>query len=165
MKTHFRKAFHSPYLSAADIVEPIVLTIKCVKLEPDKTKKTKDSFNTAFFAETEIRPGEPLKPMVLNVINSKTLKRLTNSPFIDDWADVKVTIFVDPSVKFGRDVVEGLRISTEPPRARKTLEKGTKLYDNAVAAYKRDGNLDAVKTRVDVPEELEKEIINDAQVA
>ena len=38
-KTHYRKAFDSPYLSAADIVEPTVLTVRCVKLEKDKTKK------------------------------------------------------------------------------------------------------------------------------
>ena len=36
-KTHYRKAFDSPYLSAADIVEPVVLTIRSVTLEKDKT--------------------------------------------------------------------------------------------------------------------------------
>lgn len=50
-KTHYRKAFNSPYLSSADIVEPTVLTVKCVKLESDKSKKSKDVFNTAYFAE------------------------------------------------------------------------------------------------------------------
>ena len=55
-KTHFRKAFDSPYLSSADIVEPTNLTIKHVRLEADKTKKTRDLFNTAYFAEQEIRP-------------------------------------------------------------------------------------------------------------
>ncbi|HFG9918056.1 TPA: hypothetical protein ACGHLE_004722, partial [Salmonella enterica subsp. enterica serovar Warragul] len=46
-KTHYRKAFDSPYLSSADIVEPTILTIARVALESDKTKKTKDVFNTA----------------------------------------------------------------------------------------------------------------------
>lgn len=64
-KTHYRKAFDSPYLSSADIVEPTVLNIKCVRLEADKTKKTKDVFNTAYFVEREIRQGETLKPMIL----------------------------------------------------------------------------------------------------
>ena len=66
-KTHYRKAFDSPYLSSADIVEPTVLTVKYVRLEPDRTKKTKDNFNTAHFAEKELRPGEALKPMILKV--------------------------------------------------------------------------------------------------
>jgi len=149
-KTHYRKAFNSPYLSSADIVEPTVLTIKCVKLEADKSKKTKDSFNTAYFTDKEIRPGEVLKPMILNAGNSKILKALTGSAFIDDWNNVSITVFVDPNVRFGRDTVEGLRISNEPPQVRRQIEEGTKQWDNAIVAYKRDGNLDAVRARVDV---------------
>lgn len=40
-KTHYRKAFDSPYLSSADIVEPTVLTIARATLENDKTKNPK----------------------------------------------------------------------------------------------------------------------------
>ena len=109
-KTHYRKAFNSPYLSSADIVGPTALTITRVALEPDRTKKTKDHFNTAYFAEREIRPGEPLKPMILNVHNSRVMKDLCGSPFIDDWSG-RVTVYVDQNVKFGREMVEGLRIT------------------------------------------------------
>lgn len=115
-KTHYRKAFDSPYLSSADIVEPIVLTIKSVSLEKDRTKKTPDLFNTAHFAEKEIRPGEKLKPMILNATNSKTMKSITGSAFLEDWQGVRVTVFVDHNVKFGKESVEGLRISKAPER-------------------------------------------------
>ncbi len=163
-KTHYRKAFNSPYLSSADIVEPTVLNIKQVKLEPDKTKKTKDIFNTAYFSEKELRPGEVLKPMILNAHNSKVMKNLTGSAFIDDWNNIPVVVYVDHNVRFGRDTVEGLRLSTEPPAtAKRQLQAGTQMYNNAVIAYKRDGNLIAVKERVDVSVEIEKQIIADAQ--
>lgn len=109
-KTHYRKAFNSPYLSAADIVGPTPLTIERVVLEKDKTKKTQDFFNTAYFAEKEIRPGERLKPMILNVHNSQVMKAMCDSPFIDDWSGL-VTVYVDHNVRFGRDTVEGLRLS------------------------------------------------------
>lgn len=59
-KTHYRKAFDSPYLSSADIVEPTVLTIARATLESDKTKKTKDVFNTAYFEESELRLAKSL---------------------------------------------------------------------------------------------------------
>ena len=154
-KTHYRKAFNSPYLSSADIVEPTVLTIAYVKLENDQTKKTKDQFNTAHFVENEIRKGEKLKPMILNAHNSRVMKDLCNSSFIDDWANVAVTIYVDHNVRFGRDTVEGLRISPEPPQRRKELMPNTPAWDNAITAYKRDGNLEAVKKRVDVSAENE----------
>lgn len=110
-KTHYRKAFHSPYLGAADVVDPIVLTVKCVLLESDKTKKTRDYFNTAYFQEAEIRAGEKLKPMILNATNSKKLAELAGSKFIEDWNGIPVTVYVDPNVSFGRDKVEGLRIA------------------------------------------------------
>lgn len=110
-KTHYRKAFDSPYLSAADIVDPLVLTIKRVVLEKDRTKKTQDEFNTCHWVEPFIRTGEPLKPMILNATNSKFLAQLTGSKWIDDWAGAKVTVWVDGAVRFGRETVEGLRLA------------------------------------------------------
>lgn len=158
-KTHYRKAFDSPYLASADIVEPTVLTVKCVKLEPDRTKKTKDKFNTAYFAEKEIRPGEPLKPMILNATNSKTMKSLTGSAFIEDWNDVRITVYVDHNVKFAKDIVEGLRISPQAPTRRVLKPEMVKAWENAKAAYKRDGSLDAILARADMSEEHQAQLI------
>lgn len=160
-KTHYRKAFDSPYLSSADIVEPTILTISRVVLENDKTKKTKDVFNTAYFEEKELRPGEKLKPMILNATNSKMLKSITGSPFLEDWAAVKVTVFVDKNVRFGKESVEGLRIS--PARVTKpslTPDK-TQAWNNAKAAFKRDGNLTAVMSRMDISEAHRQQLIKE----
>lgn len=162
-KTHYRKAFDSPYLSSADIVEPTVLTVSHVRLEADKTKKTKDLFNTAFFVESELRPGEKLKPMVLNASNSKTMKNLVGSPFIDDWKGVKVTIYVDHNVKFGRETVEGLRISPQAPSKRKVSPETPKLWANAKSAYKRDGNLEKVLSFADMTEEDQLKLISECE--
>ncbi len=147
-KTHYRKAFDSPYLSSADIVDAMQFTISSVKLEADQTKKTKDLFNTAHFVEKEIRPGEKLKPMILNASNSKTLKNLTGSPFIEDWKNVPIMIYVDHNVRFGKETVEGLRISPNKPEKKELTPDNTKAWDNAKAAYKRDGNLDKVLERM-----------------
>lgn len=162
-KTHYRKAFDSPYLSSADIVEPIVLTISHVALEPDRTKKTKDVFNTAHFAESEIRAGEKLKPMILNAVNSKTMKSITDSPFIEDWQNVKVTIFVDPNVRFGKETVEGLRI--RPAKITKALltPENTRVWENAKAAYLRDGNLVSVLERVSMTDEHQMMLIEECE--
>lgn len=160
-KTHYRKAFDSPYLSSADIVEPTILTISRAVLENDKTKKTKDVFNTAYFEEKELRPGEKLKPMILNATNSKMLKSITGSPFLEDWAGVKVTVFVDKNVRFGKESVEGLRIS--PARVTKpslTPDK-TQAWNNAKEAFKRDGNLTAVMSRMDISEAHRQQLIKE----
>lgn len=151
-KTHYRKAFNSPYLSSADIVGPTVLTISKVNLSGDQTKKTKDTFNTAYFVESHIRQGEPLKPMILNAHNSKVLKDLTGSHFLEDWVNVLVTIYVDSNVRFGRDTVEGLRISPQPPALKKPIltPENEKQWNNAKSAFKRDGNLSKVLERMDM---------------
>lgn len=162
-KTHYRKAFDSPYLSSADIVEPTTLTVRCVTLEKDKTKKSKEQFNTAYFVEKEIRPGEPLKPMILNATNSKTMKSLTGSAFIDDWNDVRITVYVDKNVRFGNESVEGLRISPKPP-GRKQLTPAQKgQWESAKAAYRRDGNLEAVLARVDISEDHQRQLIAECE--
>ena len=163
-KTHYRKAFDSPYLSSADIVEPTVLTVKHVRLEMDRTKKTKDMFNTAHFVEKEIRRGEPLKPMILNASNSKTMKALTNSAFIDDWTDVRITVYVDHNVRFGKETVEGLRISPHQPEAapKPLTPQMAKAWANAKGAYLRDGNLVAVLQRVSISEEHQLQLMAEA---
>jgi hypothetical protein len=93
--------------------------------------------------------------MILNASNSRVMKQLTDSPFIDDWQNIKITVYVDHNVRFGRDLVDGLRISTEIQNARSTLKRDTKQWENAIVAVKRDGNLDKVKSRVDITPEDE----------
>ena len=160
-KTHFRKAFNSPYLSSADIVGHTILTIARVSLDADKTKKTKDTFNTAYFVEQEIRPGEKLKPMILNATNSKTMHGLTGSHFIEEWAGTKVMIYVDQNVKFGKEVMEGLRISPQAPAIAWITPENANGWSRAKAAYMRDGSLDAVLARVSISDEHQRQLIEE----
>lgn len=160
--THYRKVFDSPYLSSMDVVEPITLTIARVTQEADKTKKSKETFNTAYFAEKFIRDGEKLKPMILNATNSKTMAKLTGSPFIEDWSGVRVTVYVERGIKFGRETVDGLRIMQAPERKRLTPASG-KAWEHAKAAYRRDGNLDKVLARAEMSEEHRTQLISECQ--
>ncbi len=164
-KTHYRKAFDSPYLSSEDVVEPIILTIHKVVLEADHTKKTKDIFNTAYFVEQEIRHGEKLKPMILNVVNSKTVKDISGSPYIDDWKNVTVKVFVDNNVKFGRETVGGLRLSPAVKAMKELTPDMKSVWDNAIKAFHRDGNLDKVKERYTISSDNEALILKEASSA
>lgn len=139
-KTHFRKAFHSPYLSSADIVEPIILTVARVALEKDATKKTQDFFNTCYWKEKFIRKGEPMKPMILNATNSKFMAGYTGSKFIDDWGGAVVCVYVDPDVRFGRDTVEGLRLraaEAPPETPPKLLAEAEAQVSKGAVAFAR----------------------------
>lgn len=150
--THYRKVFDSPYLSSMDVVDPITLTIARVTQETDKTKKTKDVFNTAYFNENLIRPGEKLKPMILNATNSKMMAKITGSPFIENWGNTRITVYVERGIKFGRDTVDGLRVM--PAAERKVITPASgRVWEAAKAAYKRDGNLDKVLAKADMSDE------------
>lgn len=164
-KTHYRKAFDSPYLSSADIVDPTVFTVSHVRLEPDQTKKTKDLFNTAYFVEKEIRPGEKLKPMILNASNSKTMRGLAGSAFIDDWVNIRISVYVDHNVRFGKETVEGLRISPHAPEKKVLTPENAKAWDNAKAAFMRDGNLKSVLSRVDMSKEHQEQLMSECNNA
>lgn len=162
-KTHYRKAFDSPYLSSADIVEPIVLTIDHVSLELDRTKKTKDLFNTAHFVQQEIRPGEKLKPMILNVGNCSVMRGLTGSSYINDWNNVQVMIYVEHGVKFGRDIVDGLRIREHKSEKKFLTPENKTMWENAKAAFRRDGDLKKVLEKVAMSDEHQMQLIEECQ--
>lgn len=163
-KTHFRKHFKSCYLAAVDITEEIELTISRIVEEMDASKKTKDKLLVAYFKESEIRKGERLKPMVINATNAKTINRIANSPFIEDWAGVSVVVYVDDQVRFGRDIVEGLRLKaavTKPEKPLLTPESANR-WANAVKSYQSTGNLDKVKERMQITPETEALLIEQA---
>jgi len=162
-KTHYRKAFDSPYLSSADIIEATQLTISHVTLQLDLTKRTKENFNTAHFAEKELRPGEKLKPMILNANNSKVMRTLADSFFIEDWKNIRVTIYVEPNVRFGRETVEGLRISPNKPERKVLIPDNKPRWEQAKAAYKRDKNLDSVLKHVDISDDHQVQLKQECQ--
>lgn len=155
-KTHYRKAFDSLYLSSADIVEPIVLTISHVVLESDKTKKTQDKFNTAYFKEKQIRPGEKVKPMILNATNSKMVRQITGSPFLEDWQNVKVMICVE-RVKNRQEYVDGLRVYPAITQKKTLTPTQVEMWEKAKQSYINNGSLDKVLEHVDMsPEDQER---------
>lgn len=165
-KTHYRRAFNSPYLSSADIVGPTNLTISHVTYSKDETKKTKDVFNTAHFVEKEIRKGEKLKPMILNATNCKTLKALTNTPYLEDWINISVTIYVDPNCRNpkGGGKVDGLKISPVPPVIEKQwlTKDDVQGWNNAIQSVKSSGNLNIVLEHVNLTQENAELILKES---
>ena len=161
-KTHYRKVFKSDHLGVADLEDLIeskqqlIFTISNVKQEYGvRVAGKKGDHNIAYFVEN-------IKPLVLNAGNSKIMKDLSGgSAFIDDWSNIKIELYIENGVRFGNDIVSGVRISPNPPRARQSLEPNTPNWENAKTAYKRDNNLDAVKSRMDVSSENEKLLIGE----
>jgi hypothetical protein len=163
-KTHYRKVFKSDHLGVADLEDMIeaskrlVFVIEQVKQEFNvSVAGRKGNFNIAYFRED-------IKPLVLNATNSKTMKKLTGSAFVEDWSNTTVELYIDANAKMKGEIVGGVRISPNKAKIEKPeLKEGAPAFTNAVAAYKRDGNLDAVRKRMIVAKDVEEMIIEAAK--
>lgn len=165
-KTHYRKVFKSDHLGVADLEDlieanrPLVFTIAQVKQEYGvKVAGRKGDHNIAYFKES-------IKPLVVNATNSKVLKKLTGSAFVEDWENVCVQLYIDPTAKLAGETVGGVRINPEPPRQQKPeVTPDSKAWPNAVAAFKRDGDLKKVLEHAIVSEENQRLIMEEANAA
>ena len=116
-KTHYRKVFKSDHLGSADLEEfieegkSLIFTIKEVRQEySTKVAGRKIDANIAYFKES-------IKPLVLNATNSKIVKRLAGgSPFVEDWRNIMIELYIDPTVRMKGEVVGGVRVKDEPPK-------------------------------------------------
>ena len=155
MKTHWKKAYKSDFLSSSDVDDQdLVLTIVHVKYEECTLQTGKKFCNVAHFKED-------FKPMILNVGNAKIVKKFAgNKPHIDDWNNIAIRVYVKPDVKFAGDTVEGLRIREVQPRTEKPeLEPNTEQWDAAIEYLKKDGStIDKIKSKYSLSKTNEEKI-------
>lgn len=109
-KTHYRKVFKSDHLGCADLEEfmeagsDLIFTIDRVQQERGAKVAGKNiDANIAYFKEK-------IKPLVLNATNSKTMRKVTGSAFIEDWCGTRIQLYIDGSAKLMGEVVGGVRI-------------------------------------------------------
>jgi len=154
-KTHWKKAFKSDYLSSVDLDDKeIQLTIEKVVLKECITASGKKLCNVAYFKEPNI------KPMILNVTNSKIVKRFSGGKtHLEEWLNIPIRVYVDSKVKFGSDTVEGLRIrETQPTTQKPELLPTQPAWQKAVEFYKESQSFEKIETKYLISE-TNKELI------
>ena len=106
--------------------------------------------------------NEKIKPLVLNATNSKALKTITGSSFVEDWANTPVQLYIDPKVKLMSEVVGGVRVSPNKVKLKQEITKANQaMWGNAKKAYARDGNFNAVLQRAIISQENQKVMIQE----
>ncbi len=162
-KTHYRKVFKSDHLGVADLEDyletgsNLIFTISHVNQEIGaKVAGKKINANIAYFTED-------IKPLVLNATNSKTMKNLSGSCFIENWKDMTVQLYIDRDAKMKGEVVGGVRVS--PKRVTKTKTEITKekvkMWENAKKAFIRDGDFSKVLERANISPAAQKSMIDE----
>ena len=72
-----------------------------------------------------------LKPLILNKTNCKTISKLYNTPYIENWAGKKITMCVKQVKAFG-DVTDAVRIKNTKPSGGKTAEIKCEACGNVI---------------------------------
>lgn len=154
-KTHWKKNFNYDFLGTYSLPngQDIILTISNItQKEVVGGNGKKDLCTIAEFKEG-------VKPMILNRTNCKTLTKLYNTPYIEDWVGKKIQVYAQKNIKVGNDTTEGLRIREYEPKvfkldvtqqlkemnACKTLEELRVLYDSFTIDVKNDRNVIQLK--------------------
>lgn len=117
-KTHWKQLVNMDYLGAYALPDgnDLTLTIdKVVREVVTGNSGRKEQCMVMYFREPNY------KPMILNRTNSKSIQALVGSPYVEDWAGHRITLYAS-TTRFGGDVVECLRIRPT------VMEQSTKYY-------------------------------------
>lgn len=158
-KTHWKKVFDSDYLGACDLEndKDVKVIIKSVEVRKIKGQNgTEEGRNIAIFTDPKI------KPMVLNATNCKQLRKFTNTPFIQDWKNVPIQIYVKKDIKAFGDITEGLRIrDIQPQLSKPELKPETEAWAGAVTFLKGTGTIERIKEKYIITPALEEQLKNE----
>jgi hypothetical protein len=153
-KTHYRKVMKSDHLGIADLEDLIeegkklIFTVKEVKQEYGVSVAGKrGDFNIAYFVEK-------IKPLVLNSTNAKQLKSFSNnSPFVEDWKNVLVELYIDENVKMKGEIVGGVRIKPIQPKLQ-PIEKKQFTEANFAKAKEAKATIEQIEKAYSISEEV-----------
>lgn len=156
-KTHWKKVFNSDYLGSCDIEQgqDLKAVIKSVSVRKVKNTDGKEQErNVAEFTD------RALKPMILNATNCKIVKKFAKSPYINDWVNIPVQIYVKDDIKAFGDITEGLRIrETQPTITKPELTQASAAWPNAVK-FIRDGHkIEEIKSKYFISADNEAELV------
>lgn len=94
-----------PYFGEQDLPEPgavLTVTIRAHKLEEVMSDRGKQKKGVLYFAEN-------IKPLILNVTNGKAIAKLYGKD-ADKWGGKRISLYLDPTVRFGKEQVGGIRV-------------------------------------------------------
>lgn len=108
--THWKKLDNPDYIGAYAFQpnEEKTLTIKMVRREVVTGAEGKKEECTV------VHFHEPEKPLILNATNGKMIAKQAGTPYIEQWAGVRIILVVERVKAFG-DIVDAVRVSKKRP--------------------------------------------------
>ena len=119
-KTHWRTILTTDYLGGVDLDDGngghIEITATIDKAVQEKVKDQNGNEEVCLVLHFTGK----IKPMILNVTNSKMIEKLFNSSYIEDWAGRQIQIGTEKVKAFG-EVHDALRIRKFVPKTEKVV--------------------------------------------
>lgn len=121
------QAFPGNWLKTSDLgEEDHVVTIDTVKREMiGQGEQAK--------LKLVIRFHEFAKPLVCNLTNAKNIAKVLGSDDTDDWEGERITLWVNPDVSFGGEVVEAIRVRSKAPTQPQQAQRQTASRNGALS--------------------------------
>ena len=113
MKTHWKKLTNPNYIGAYDFAPNEERVVKIISVQREMVNSPDGSKEECIVAKLE---GS--KPLILNKTNCKTITKVHESPYIEDWQNITIKLYVAKVKAFG-EVVDALRIRQEKPTFKK----------------------------------------------
>lgn len=151
MTTHWKKLTNPNYLGSYSLDQGKELTVKILSVKKELVTGSGGEKEECIVATLENQ-----KPLILNKTNCKTIEKLVGSPYIEDWAGKKITLYAEKVKAFG-DVVEALRIRKQTVDQREQLSPDSKRWAGAVEALQnRTCDMNLIRRNFIISKENEK---------
>ena len=131
IKTHWKQLTNPNYIGAYSLQEGKDLEVQILKVTKEIVKGEGGKQD-----ECTIATLKDQKPLILNVTNCKTISKLFGTPYIEEWAGKKITLFKSVTNLKGEQV-ECLRIrDKKPEQSKPILSPANPNWTKAIKAVK-----------------------------
>lgn len=157
-KTHWKQLTNPNYIGAYSLAEGQDLEVQILKVTKEMVKGEGGKQD-----ECTIATLKDQKPLILNKTNCKTIAKLFETPYIEEWAGKKITLFKSVTKLKGEDV-ECLRIrDKKPPQSKAILNQSNPNWEKAIKAVKSGSfTIESLKLKYEISDEIKEIILNEA---
>jgi hypothetical protein len=155
MKTHWKKLENPDYIGAYSLDEGKDKKVTIVKVIREMVTGTGGKKEECTIAHLKNE-----KPMILNRTNMKTIQKIYNTPYIEEWAGKSIVLYVAKIKAFGEDNVECLRIRPKQP-TKEDLNPNHAKWKGAIQALINGATtIEAIKKTYTLTENNQKLLVD-----
>jgi hypothetical protein len=149
--THWKKLVNPDYIGAYSLTPGKDLTVTIDSVGRELVTGTGGKKEECTVAKLK---GQ--KPFIINRTNAKTISQVHGSPYIEDWAGKKITLYIS-TTKVAGEEVECLRVRKQKPEL-PLIDVGGEKWNDAKLSVESGTTLENIKKYYRLTKNAEKEL-------